>query len=197
MVPTFFGGVIQRCTSHPNILAAGLCNDCGQSYCENCLSLESVKGGTLFLCPTCRARREGEKTRDSLLLGVSMFALGILALLFASEPLEGMFGLIMFAFFASPFLIWGLYRTLTPPHVRTLKVIREEEKQQEAFITGPPEKTSPSVIYDQLLNRYLRVYDPKVAYDALEHRIQLYHLSGMSRGEAVKKIAEEEGLVLS
>ncbi len=193
MVPTFFGGVIQRCTNHPNILAAGLCNDCGRSYCDNCLSLESVENGTLFLCPACRARREGEKTRGFLLLGMFMFALGILALLLAPEPVEGTFGLILFAFFGSPFLIWGIYRTLSPASARTLRVIREEEKQQQELMNCPPGEASPSVVYDRLLNRYLRVYDPKVAYDALERRIQLYRLSGMSRGEAVKKIAEEEG----
>ena len=197
MVPTFFGGAIQRCTNHSDVLAVGLCNDCGRSYCGNCLSLERVENGTLFLCPTCRSRRDSEKTTRLLLLGAFMLIIGIPFVFLAPTPQEGIFGLLFFSFLGSPFFIWGIYRTLTPPDVRTLKIIHEEEKRQEELMTIPAEKVSPSLVYDRLLNKYLRAYDPKVAYDALERRIQLYRLSGMSRGEAVKKIAEEEGLVAS
>ena len=55
LVPTFFGGVIQRCLNHSDVLAVGVCNDCSHSFREGCLSLEKVENGTLFLCPACHA----------------------------------------------------------------------------------------------------------------------------------------------
>jgi hypothetical protein len=195
MVPTFFGGVIQRCTNHSEILAVGLCNDCGQSYCDNCLSRQKVEDGTLFLCPTCRSKREDRKTISLLSMGLFVFIMGMFFAFAVPVPQNIVIGAFLFVFLASPFLIWGIYRMFTPPHVDTLKAIRERGKQQEEEpMTITIEKAPPSLVYDRLLNKYLRIYDPKVAYDALERRIQLYRLSGMSRSEAVRKIAEEEGL---
>ncbi len=192
LVPTFFGGVIQRCLNHPDLLAVGLCNDCGRSYCEACLSLERVENGTLFLCPTCRKRREGEKTSGLLLIGLFVSIFGLLMGFMAPAPENVIIGLVLFGFMASPFLVWGIYRTLTPPSVLTLKTVREEAKREEEFVKVGIGTASPPRVYDQLLSKYLRIYDPKVAYDALERRIELYRMAGISRGEAVKKIAEEE-----
>lgn len=89
------------------------------------------------------------------------------------------------------------YRTFTQPDVRTLRDVREKRKQQEELIKVATETASPSLVYDQLLSKYLRGYDPKVAYDVLERRIEIYRMAGMSRGDAVKKIADEEGLKAS
>jgi hypothetical protein len=100
----------------------------------------------------------------------------------------------LFGFFASPFFIWGIHRAITQPDIRTLKDVREESKQREELMKAAVEAASPSLVYDQLLNKYLRGYDPKVAYDVLERRIEMHRMAGMSRGEAVRKVAEEEGL---
>lgn len=198
MVPTFFSGAIQRCTNHPETLAVGLCNDCGQSYCDNCLSRQKIEGGTLFLCPACRSKREDRTTISILSTGLFVFIMGMIFALAIPAPQNIAVGAFLFVFLASPFLIWGVYRIITPPRADTLKIIGEREKQEELAAklrAVTVEKASPSLVYDRLLNKYLRIYDPKVAYDALERRIQLYHLSGMSRSEAVMKIAEEEGLI--
>lgn len=129
-------------------------------------------------------------------MGLFVFIMGMLFAFAVPAPQNIVIGAFLSVFLASPFLIWGIYRIFTPPHVDTLKATRERGKQQEEEPTTITiEKAPPSLVYDRLLNKYLRIYDPKVAYDALERRIQLYRLSGMSRSEAVKKIAEEEGLV--
>lgn len=114
LVPTFFGGVIQRCLNHSDVLAVGLCNDCGRSYCESCLSLESVENGTLFLCPACRTRREGERTMHLLLFGLFVFLIGIFFVFLVPTLQDIIFGLLLFAFFASPFFIWGILQDVHP-----------------------------------------------------------------------------------
>lgn len=118
--------------------------------------------------------------------------MGIFIAFVAPTPQNILISLFIFGFSASPFFIWGVYRIFAPRDARTLKEVREERKQEEELMKSPAGTASPSLVYDQLLRKYLRVYDPKVAYDALEHRIELYRLAGMSRGEAVRKLAEEE-----
>jgi protein-S-isoprenylcysteine O-methyltransferase Ste14 len=31
----------------------GICNNCGQSFCDRCLYVTNVRGGQLYLCPEC------------------------------------------------------------------------------------------------------------------------------------------------
>lgn len=91
----------------------------------------------------------------------------------------------------------GNFTGRSPNQTCTLRDVREKRKQQEELIKVATETASPSLVYDQLLSKYLRGYDPKVAYDVLERRIEIYRMAGMSRGDAVKKIADEEGLKAS
>lgn len=46
------------CRNHPDVIAAGLCNECGGSYCGDCLRILKVYPGgleavNLYLCPNC------------------------------------------------------------------------------------------------------------------------------------------------
>jgi DNA-directed RNA polymerase subunit RPC12/RpoP len=62
LVPPRLGGVVRQCPNHPDTLAVGICNDCGQSYCTRCLYAISIEGGKLHVCAKCYEKRRGMKT---------------------------------------------------------------------------------------------------------------------------------------
>ncbi|MEM3551977.1 MAG: hypothetical protein QXN87_04245 [Candidatus Bathyarchaeia archaeon] len=62
LVPPSLGGEVRQCPNHPETLAVGLCNDCGQSYCIRCLYVVDVRGGKMHVCAKCYENRRGMKT---------------------------------------------------------------------------------------------------------------------------------------
>lgn len=68
LVPPRLGGAVRQCPNHPDTLAAGLCNDCGQSYCTRCLYVLNVEGGKLHVCEKCYEKRNSMKTVGALFL---------------------------------------------------------------------------------------------------------------------------------
>lgn len=78
LVPPRLGGAVQRCPNHPDILAVGLCNDCGKSYCDRCLYIHKVKDGRLHVCSKCYENRNTMKRVGaffSLALSILFFVL--------------------------------------------------------------------------------------------------------------------------
>ncbi|MEM2779327.1 MAG: hypothetical protein QW791_00430 [Candidatus Bathyarchaeia archaeon] len=57
LVPPSLGGVVRRCPNHPETLAVGICNDCGQSFCTRCLYVLDIKSGRLYVCAECYRNR--------------------------------------------------------------------------------------------------------------------------------------------
>lgn len=57
LVPPSLGGVVRQCLNHPETLAVGLCNDCGQSFCTRCLYVLNAQGGRLYVCAKCYENR--------------------------------------------------------------------------------------------------------------------------------------------
>lgn len=53
LVPPRLGGEVRRCPNHPDSLAVGLCNECGKSFCDQCLFLWETGHGKLHLCSKC------------------------------------------------------------------------------------------------------------------------------------------------
>lgn len=57
LVPPRLGGAVRRCPNHPELLALGLCNDCGKSFCDQCLYVWEIDHGRLNLCSKCYQNR--------------------------------------------------------------------------------------------------------------------------------------------
>lgn len=82
LVPPRLGGVVQRCPNHPDVLAVGLCNDCGKSYCDRCLYIHKVEHGKLHLCSECYQKRQSKKVIGAisgviLMLFLALFSLRV------------------------------------------------------------------------------------------------------------------------
>ncbi len=198
LVPAYLGGPVQRCPNHPDVLAVGLCNDCGGSYCDGCLSLYSVEHGTLHLCPGCLRVRETDKAKIVLMLGGLAFFAGFFSMAAASRFAEAVvIGVILIGFCALPLIAWGIYRSTHLPQAVTVKERSEAVQREIEFRERFGSKASVSELYGRLLNDYLRNYEPKIAYDILERRIRYYMLAGNTRSEAVRRLAEEQGYLSS
>ena len=104
LVPPRLGGIVRRCPNHPDTLAVGLCNDCGQSYCTRCLYVVNVDGGKLHVCAKCYEARNSMKSFGALVLLVFsiIFLLSIpfiIASPRASSDPSGVLGIMFSAIF--------------------------------------------------------------------------------------------------
>jgi hypothetical protein len=94
----YCGGVFQvnfkldekanRCPNHPEKLSDGLCNDCGQSFCTECLLNYEVttregSDAVLFLCSNCFKRRHLNKANGDIYGGLFAFVIGLVCALLA------------------------------------------------------------------------------------------------------------------
>lgn len=68
LVPPHMGGEAQRCPNHLDVLANGICNECGQSFCDKCLYV--VRGGQQYLCPNCY--KDYKSSQRTAWLGVAI-----------------------------------------------------------------------------------------------------------------------------
>jgi len=79
-----------------------------------------------------------------------------------------------------------------------IKKLAEEEGILERAETKPrieveeKLKPSPDILYQRLVDRYSRIYGRSIS--ALEHKIEEYMWEGLSREEAIKRLAWEEGI---
>lgn len=127
-----------------------------------------------------------------------MLLAGFFFIGFASRFSEAVVaGVFFIGFFALPLIAWGIYRTTHLPRAVTVKERNETVQREIEFRERFGSKASVSEFYGRLLNDYLRSYDPKIAYDLLERRINHYRLAGKTRSEAILELAQEQGYLSS
>ena len=197
LVPAYLGGPVQRCPNHPDVLAVGLCNDCGGSYCDSCLSLYNVEHGTLHLCPNCFKVRETDKATIFLIIGGLVLLGGFLFMAFAPSLSQAIFaGVFFIGVFALPLIAWGIYRTTHLPKAVTIKERNEAIKREMEFRKTMGSVSSKS-LYGRLLSDLQRSYGPMLGTELLERRISYYVLAGKTRREALITLALEQGYDVS
>jgi hypothetical protein len=86
VVPPHLGGAVQQCPNHPDMLAVGICNDCGQSFCDRCLYTFGVRDGTLYLCSKCYKRRSSSALVGYVIAGAIPVVMLVLAVLGLAVP---------------------------------------------------------------------------------------------------------------
>jgi len=168
-----------RCPNHPGLIAGVSCNDCGRSFCRDCLSPYFVQGqddsGTLYLCNSCLAKRNVEKAQYPLLVGVFTLILGVFILLIS--PVEG---ILWIAFLAVPITVYGI--------VKSRRVFRQEDL---TYIERKPEPSFRQ-IEAKVVSEYTKAYRVHASV-LLENRLKSYMKDGMRYEEAMRKLAKDEG----
>jgi len=192
LVPPALGGEVYRCPNHPDVLVVSLCNDCGESYCDSCLYFYDVRDGTLNLCPSCFRNRQTAGAKGILTVGILLFLLASFAVVSTSavgdKLLSGFFLVI-----SLPMVVWGIYRNYRLPKGVSVKEKTEAFKQEMESRKAFGARATQYELYNRLLHENIRDLGADLGMRTLERRIDLYLSSGMSRSEAVKKIAEERG----
>jgi hypothetical protein len=129
---------VPRCTNHPEQMAVGICNDCGGSYCGDCLHGYELKGrgesATLYLCPSCLRARYKKNARNyvfsgALCLAVAVIFLGVFPADAWSVP-RVFFTEALFLVLGVGMLVYGIYlrsRDIEEPTVEESSAQREEE----------------------------------------------------------------------
>jgi len=191
LVPPQFGGAVVRCPNHPDVLAVGLCNDCGGNYCDSCLYLYEVRDGTLHLCSNCVKKRETRGATVSLISGALILLLGFF-FIFIPDP-EAVVRSILFMIIGLSATLWGIVKRSNLPKLGTLRERDEAAKKLMESRKSYVSQASPIELHNILLNDYMRDYGAEFGWRVLEREIDARMQKGMTRNEVLRKLAEEKG----
>ena len=114
--------------------------------------------------------------------------LGLLAFVVSTPEaaIRGVFSL--FAGFAAA--AWALYRRTEAPRGTTLKDKKEALKaSSEPWVS----KASDFELHQRLLHDAMREHGAETGWQVLDRRIDSYTKAGMTRSQALRKLAEEKG----
>jgi len=183
--PPVMGGETYRCVSHPERMAVGKCNDCGENYCGACLhyyDLESDRvSATLYLCPDCLRKRHVEKADMKIYFGVLMLVFGVL--LAAFSILVGMLFLIV----GIGAIIYGYFSGRGTPEEFSIDDVRGEDEKRKTELAASGDVDTEE-LYSKLLTQYVEHWGVSSGSELLENEIAAYTRSGMSFNEAVERV---------
>lgn len=191
LVPPRLGGLVRRCPNHPETLAVGLCNDCSGSYCDRCLYILKVRDGELYVCSNCLKKRRTKSAMGALGSGILSLIFGIALTQVLGPDVEVTRGYGIFIILCSLLVIvYGVYAWTTPwkkptVHMRIAKIEAEKGKL-------PP---TAQKFYSKMLNAYIGAFGSEPGKTKLEKRIEAYMEKGFERGEAILKVAQDEGYI--
>jgi hypothetical protein len=184
------GGRTHRCCNHPERLAIGKCNDCGESFCGDCLHVYNLVAErekvTLYLCPTCLRRRYAEKANSSIGVGIILILSGVFAAL-VSIPFAAILCLI-----GAVTIVYGFVKKGEMPEETTIEDMQVEEKKRQSELASMGEGIDPEEAYNRLLSQYVNRWGAQTGTELLESEIMAYTMHGMSYTEAVKKVFQRQ-----
>lgn len=185
LVPPWMGGKTLRCTNHPERLAVGICNDCGRSFCSECLRVYRPKardnGATLYLDTACLRRRYAENAGKGIWAGILLLAYGIISAMVCVEI--GIL-VIIFAGAAIAYSVFKSRRIPTEPTVDTVLTERERIAADPAL----RESVDAEKLYNDLLRQYVYRWGALTGTELLRGEIRGYLRQGVSFPEAVRRI---------
>jgi hypothetical protein len=198
-IPPKLGVEIPRCYNHNDRFATGICNDCGQSFCSDCLTafpFTTQNDRTiLYLCPNCFRKRNLDKANSNIAVASIFLAIGISTILFS---LAGGSPLWLFGSFLTFIgVIWVVYaagkRSEIPPEIaseKTTETIISEEEDKAGVRSEEEEAEEAERLYDQLFTKYVEHWGIQTGTQLLDGEIRAYTLHGDSYAQAMRKIAE-------
>jgi DNA-directed RNA polymerase subunit RPC12/RpoP len=99
MVPPNLGGAVKQCPNHADVLATGICNDCGESFCSRCLFVYDDRGSRLYLCSKCYENRRTSQKVGYFIVGAISIVMVVFALVFSrSERISSPEGFYLLGF---------------------------------------------------------------------------------------------------
>ena len=184
LVPPWMGGKTLRCTNHPERLAVGICNDCGRSFCSECLRVYHLKArdaeATLYLDTACLRKRHAEKAGETIWAGILLLAFGI----FSAVVSLGIGTRIIV--FAGGIIAYSVLKSRKTPTEPTVDKVLKERERIEAD-SALKESVDAEKLYNELLTQYVQKWGALTGTQLLREEIRGYLRQGVSFPEAVKR----------
>ena len=185
LVPPQLGMEILQCVNHADRFALGICNDCGDNFCGDCLhsyKLVTREASTvLHLCPDCLRSRYSKGVNGSFLVGIVWLLMGLFASLYVTP-----IGLMLVVLGVAAIGYGFMKRSGMPgePTINDLRNVAEKRKAEAAEL----EEIDVEDLYDELVTRYTSHWGTATGVQLLDDEISAYLRHGESFDEAVRKI---------
>lgn len=184
-VPPTIEAEVPRCVNHPEKVAVGMCNDCGQSFCGDCLHAYKLsargESATLYLCPDCLKARYNSKIRGYIIAGAFMLLMGVFFTI--ASPVPGVLILV----FGLVSLFYGVSSRSGAVQESTVDELKDEQEKKKAELAENEGVDSDSM-YDELVARYENHWGPSLGIQLLDDEINACMRHGQSFPEAVMAV---------
>jgi hypothetical protein len=181
-VPQTIGAQLSRCLNHPEKVAVGICNNCGQSFCGTCLHAYRLAtrdtSATLYLCPDCLKKLYDKKVQGYIYAGALMLLMGLLFTIVV--PLPGVI-LLVFGLVSIFYGFSGKSGAIEEKTIDESKAEQEKRKAEAAEYDG----LDFEAMYDELVTRYASHWGASEGLQVLDEEINAYVRHGQSFPEAV------------
>jgi len=185
LIPPWLGGKTLRCDHHPERLAIGICNDCGRSFCPECLRIYHLKTRdtetTLYLDTACLRKRHAGKASETIGAGILLLVFGVFSALVSVAV--GILAIIS----AVAIIAYAFRRSREMPTESTVDEVLMERARIEAD-PALKERVNAEEVYNDLLGQYASRWGPRTGTELLREEIKGHLRQGASFAQAVKRI---------
>jgi hypothetical protein len=196
-VPPRIGIDIPQCANHRDRFAVGICDDCQQNFCSDCLEIYDFKtrdgSATLHLCPKCVNKREAGRANSYILGGILVAIFGVIFV--GAGVAASARGALVLLPFGIVILIFGIGEIVYGVNRRPSEEAEVYEQEFEA--ETPEELTVPTEaeqmeeadrLYDELLSKYMEHWGAPTGPQLLDNEIRAYTWHGDTFEQAVAKV---------
>ena len=193
-ISPYLKDIVPRCPHHPETFATGLCNDCGENFCTQCLHMYNLKsegdGATLYLCPECLQKRQVKEANYLILLGV-LFIFAWVPF-FLAIPIVGV---LLILFVSTPIIVYGVYKRSRLLETPSIYDERDTVLTQKAEISEATQDIDIDTLYGKMLGKYAMRWGVLNAKELLDNEIYAYVRQGLDYNEAVRRVAQNKGII--
>jgi len=194
-VSPYLKDTIPRCPNHSETFATGLCNDCGEHFCTECLQVYDLRTNSaearLFLCPECFRRRELKKANAWIMVGLIFVAFW-----FFVSLMNFIAGVLLILFISVPMVLYGIYKR------GSIQMEKQSENAERKVLTKGTtvaeltrDADDTDTLYGKMLSQYAMKWGVANAKQLLDNEIYAYVRSGLDYEEAVRKVAQAKGII--
>jgi len=189
-VPPRIGIDIPQCANHRDRFAVGICDDCQQNFCSDCLEIFDFKtrdgSATLHLCPKCLNKRETDKANSYVIGGILTIIFGVI---FAAMLLPlGIFILII----GIGEIAYGINKRPAEEAEVSEQEVEAETPEEMQVLAEAEQMEEAGRLYDQLLSKYIEHWGIPSGPQILDNEIRAYTWHGDTFEQAVAKVYKRQ-----
>ncbi len=197
LVPPEISGGVPYCCNHSDRFAVGICNDCGENFCSECLHIYNLQTrgaeATLFLCPECLNKRHCKDANSYIYGGLlfSFFGAAYAVVTMSFNVPIGILAGALFLILGIGMATFGFSKRSKLTQELTIHESKvEHEKMRAEF--ADMEEVDVIELYNELLKKYINHWGLDTGTDLLDKEISAYLRHGADFEEAIRKISQRQ-----